>query len=155
MAKHLIMQIRYKKKPLHHTGTTTQEAPPNLVSGTVLQIAGAGLNLTCAPSLPWVLSTLSTTGHFRIVGEIKPQVRRQTRESRRVKIRTPELIVPGTKEGVEALGRKSSGREIVLKEKIKHLIASEPGVRLLGHAGSAVGPSKKYYDVDLDEYQLD
>jgi hypothetical protein len=51
----------------------------------------------------------------------------------------------------------SSTGAFVVKEKVRSLrCGSEtPSVRLLGKPGSALPPSRKYFDLDLDEYQLD
>jgi len=153
------MRVRYilKKNRIDQNGTTGSNAPINLVTGTVLQIAGSGLGLTSPPSAPLGLFFIPYTEHQRIVEEatIRPVVRRPTKSSGRHKKKESERVATTMFDTIAALEKQAASPAVVLREHIKHLNPNRSAIKLAGRQGGACSPSKKYFDVDLDKYQVD
>jgi len=128
----------------------------SLISGTVLQVAGSGLNLTSAPFGPIRVFLLVASHQYkRVNAGMAPIVRRAGAKVRRRKRFREEFHMSTLIGDIVALERASSHPNIEIREKIRHLSPGKPGVKLVGPKGSTVAPSRKHYDVDLDVYQSD
>lgn len=158
MAEHLAMGSNTSGNEYANLfeGTAGATGSGSLISGTVLHVAGSGLNLTSALCVPIrVLLRPAFHRYKRVDAGITPIVRRAGVKSRR-RERSGEKLQVGSLIGdILALERPSSRANIEIREKVRHLSPGKPGVRLLGPKGSGPSPSGKHYDVDLDVYQFD
>jgi len=136
------------------TGTRDLGASTTLVSGTAVYLAGSDLNLT-SPVSPVMRVTIRRLPSRSIERYSSPVVSRRHSASRKRRGRTVnaheltatfprsvQMRVPGMRTAVdEKPARVARGAEAA-------------PVKLIGKDGSSLRPGRKYYDVDLDEYQL-
>jgi len=135
------------------TTTAGTAIASSLVTGTVLQVAGAAVDVT-APCVHWTsLSFLRPEeAHLPVKTRIEPVAYPRAKKSKKKRMEASQseagAFVPGIFEVHEGW---------ILQEKIKRFPTREKnsGVQLVGRKGTSLLPSKKYYDLDLDEYQLD
>jgi hypothetical protein len=138
------------------TGTSKLEQPAELISGTAISIAGAGINLTNVS--PQNCSTIEFT--FRtptIVGVhfgSKPRIQRRRRRTRKIG-HNSLLTLQEITANIAKLAFPEPKKRIVLLEQIRAVgdAPSVAPVRLIGKKGTALRPSQTSYDVDLDEFQ--
>lgn len=141
-------------------GTTSAPSDATVrVTGTVVPVAAAGGTTTAQRSAPIRMFALTVSNaSVRIGHGIQPTTRRTSlgrRHRRKARILKP--LIGGALETL--FQRESSGMlsPYVVFEKISPLagLARERGVKLVGRPGSSPPPTRKYYDLDLDEYQID
>jgi hypothetical protein len=131
-------------------GTTTAgvSASAQLVSGTAVQIAGTGFNLTALPL------SRNLTVRMRIPsapreGEKAFVIR--GRKSR--KIARPVLEIAGFIQR-RAIAQARAGEVQVAKIlAVASSKAPPASLKIFGKAGTAALPTNKSYDIDLDDYQ--
>lgn len=138
------------------TGTRGPADATRLVTGTVVNLLGIGnttansdfrvrvKGIAIFPTAPQRSSPRTTS--IRVV---KRGTRAARRGPRLLELRDPLRVVYPEAQG------KNVADLIVVQEKIRMGKSSNPGVKLVGVSGSARPPKKKYYDLDLDAYQLD
>jgi len=153
MAGNLAMRYVLKKRRPNPSGTAGIGTPTRLVTGTVVQLAGSGLGLTSAPSPPVGLIFMPYTEQYLITTH-KPEVRRPLKTTSRIR-KNSKFVPTNIFETLAAKGQNLS-QQLVIREKIKHLepVAAAP-LRLTGREGSPSAPSKRYFELDLDRFQLD
>ena len=137
------------------TGTRGLADATRLVTGTVVNVLGIGnttanpdfrirvKGIAVFPTVPQRSSPRTTS--IRVV---KRGARATRRSPRPLELRDPLRVVYPE-------GQQKNVADLVVQEKIRMRKSSNPGVKLVGESGSARPPKKKYYDLDLDAYQLD
>lgn len=165
------------KTTLPYTETPRERSASNLISGTAVPLAGSGLSLTTAFPYrerirefePDATSTIPLTAppqERRVISRSAGRLTRITfgiaseplvgrhRTSRRRRVAT-KLMSPH--DVIAASLREKKPDNVAVLDKVK-AIRTQAGVApvtFTGRPGSALPPSKKYYDFDLDEYQPD
>lgn len=151
------MQVRISqnRQDPSTTGTSGLGSAVQLTSGTVLAVAGSGLNVTVPfPSRLMVTLTMRLASSSRFEQAVRPTLylRKQSRKKRKGWAR-PVLIsdlVPVS----PTLKPEVLRRDFVLFQNIAKVERQQKAaIRLVGKEGSASRPIKKSYDLDLDEYQ--
>ena len=144
----------------HPTSASASSSQANLaaelISGTAVRVAGIGQNLTCAPSAyrlsfrpPSVVVEVQRKGYSRFT-------RRNRGRARVLRRPTARNLFEILEDGSPPSGAAGSVSLIVQESVVKDafaLPASTP--RLVGKQGSARRPQRKYYDIDLDQFQSD
>ena len=139
------------------TGTASVEFSTQLISGTAVQVAGVGLDRTVSPFLATSITLSVRPPDVLKLGDFsRPSVLPAQRSRRRKKFGVRGLE---RSDILAALGDTPDEATVSapsLKIRRSSMGDSQRSpVRLVGKEGSASPPTKKSYDVDLDEYQFE
>lgn len=138
------------------TGTTGPADATRLVTGTVVNVLGIGsatatpgarLRITGIVSFPPIAVRRSTESTS--VSVTKRRATAARKRARTLELRDPLRVV------FPQSSQEGPGEPIVLQERIRVRSPQNSSVRLIGAQGSASRPRKKYYDLDLDEFQFE
>jgi hypothetical protein len=143
--------IKRRRNNPNLTGISEPGAPgtglssvSQFVNGTAICLARVEVETTVAPHLFWSIP---------VFPDVPVMERRAIVEVHKRK----KSAIQKTREAVAAIPRhvaQTLQPPTILREKLIGLVGSDSAVKLIGHPGEAPSPDRKYYDVNLDEYQL-
>jgi hypothetical protein len=148
------MVVTTREKNSNLTGTAGLGSSSQIISGTVVPVANVRSDLTAiVPAfqrirvLPSVQGTKVNEGSAVREGFRPLVVRRSRRRSSSTNIKDVVAALP-------RVTRERLAGSIVVSEKIAAVGDRSAPPKLIGKPGEAASPTQKYYDVDLDEYQV-